>query len=627
MVKRALPIYLTRSVKRALENRRGITVSPDQSPIAPTPSPTPSPDLTPNISAPIRRAKRPPKKYVTPSDIRNYFTGDTLVDWLRLWENNSSTQKKPTSFIDFILDKGEKFESDIVRRLREKHHVVTVSTTPVITDENLENTRKQLESGVPIIHSAPLRNTENNTQGIADLLIRSDIINSLLETNALTKKEQSTSSDLSRRYHYVVVDVKFSTLRFLQDGVHLSNAKKFRSYKAQLHIYNEALGSIQGYTPPYAFLLGRRWEQCSGCYDGSDNPLSRLGRVAPYGKDVYVSEETIKAIAWVRELHSNGHKWQLNPPTRPELYPNMCNDSGRWNTRKQELADELGEISQLWYCGDRERTFALKNGVTSWRDEKCTSEILGLNDGKRARIIDKFLEVNRGIQLVSPEKISTKLYTWRDTTVQNFYVDFETFPSVFFDDFNDKGHELIFMIGVGWEENGEWYYKSYTCDEPTLEEELRICHEFYQHIHEVARKTRSAGQPKLWYWHAERNFWNRVSNRQFDRLHSGSFNAKEILRKWNTLNWCDLCQVFREEPIIIKNSFNFSLKSVGKAMLRNKMIETSMESECNSGQCAMVQSWQAYKDNNPDVLDDVEVYNEYDCKVMWDILRYMRENL
>ena len=45
---------------------------------------------------------------------------------------------------------------------------------------------------------------------------------------------------------------------------------------AQVWVYNEALGRIQGYTPPAAYLLGRSWtlrrSRGTGC-------LERLARV------------------------------------------------------------------------------------------------------------------------------------------------------------------------------------------------------------------------------------------------------------------------------------------------------------------------------------------------------------
>jgi len=44
----------------------------------------------------------------------------------------------------------------------------------------------------------------------------------------------------------------------------------------------------------------------------------------------------------------------------------------------------------------------------------------------------------------------------------------------------------------------------------------------------------------------------------------------------------------------------------------------------------MVKAWQCYnKNKNPDsclIMKDIEKYNTFDCKVLWDILEYLRKN-
>ena len=39
---------------------------------------------------------------------------------------------------------------------------------------------------------------------------------------------------------------------------HILNSQKYSAYKAQCLVYTEAVGLIQGYTAPIAFILGRR---------------------------------------------------------------------------------------------------------------------------------------------------------------------------------------------------------------------------------------------------------------------------------------------------------------------------------------------------------------------------------
>ena len=92
--------------------------------------------------------------------------------------------------------------------------------------------------------------------------------------------------------------------------------------------------------------------------------------------------------------------------------------------------------------------------------------------------------------------------------------------------------------------------------------------------------------------------------------------------------WVDLSDVFRREPIVVKGAFDFRLKSIAKAMRANKMISTNIESDCKSGINAMAKAWECYLNlpdpQNSTIMEDIAKYNEFDCKVLWDILTYIR---
>ena len=65
-------------------------------------------------------------------------------------------------------------------------------------------------------------------------------------------------------------------------------------------------------------------------------------------------------------------------------------------------------------------------------------------------------------------------------------------------------------------------------------------------------------------------------------------------------------------------------------MRQNKMITTTLQAECSNGMIAMIKAWGCYqKYSNPlsaPIMKDIIRYNEYDCKVMCDILAYLRKN-
>ena len=156
------------------------------------------------------------------------------------------------------MEKGNLFEESIVKYINDNIHPV-VKVGDYITPENSEQTLQLMKNGTPIIHSAPVINKHNKTKGIIDLLVRSDYINNITSFNSLSDEETTKrASKINNPYHYVVVDVKFSTLPLRADGIHIQNTDSFTAYKSQLLIYTQAIGRMQGYNAPYAFILGRR---------------------------------------------------------------------------------------------------------------------------------------------------------------------------------------------------------------------------------------------------------------------------------------------------------------------------------------------------------------------------------
>ena len=207
-------------------------------------------------------------------------------------------------------------------------------------------------------------------------------------------------------------------------------------------------------------------------------------------------------------------------------------------------------------------------------------------------------------------------------------MDFETLSDIF-DGFGDlprqKSSDMIFMIGVGLEKDGNWEYHSFICNEPTMEEEYRIMDDYMKFM-------RDLDNPKAHYWHAEKNFWKRAENRQFDlACDANNVDRKDhISDDWTTPEWSDMLHIFKYEPIVIKGCFKFGLKAISKAMRDHGMITTSIDSSCNSGMMAMVNAWKCYQTSNDPVntetMRDIAKYNEFDVKVLWDIMGYLRRN-
>jgi len=575
------------------------------------------------------RSKKPcpdvQKSFVSGTDVRNYMLRDSLVDWLKLMHNKRSTNNP---FVEFIMERGNDFEKDLVSYIHQNKVCIT-SVSNKITKETCAKTIRLMKEGIPVIHSAPFQSDKKHIKGVIDLLVRSDFLSYIVDENPLPQDIISKhAQSLSGQYHYVVVDIKFSTLPLRADGIHLLNSGNYPAYKAQLWIYTQGIGEIQGYTSRYAYILGRRWNYTSkGENFNSLNCLDKLGVIDYEGVDSDYPQRTQDAISWIRDLRKHGKNWVTNPPSRDELYPNMCVDSGEWNVEKKEIADALGDITQLWYCGIKHRQIALSKGIKSWKDKRCNSKTIGLN-GVRAPVVDKIIEINKqSIDKVRPKKIKTNLHEWKKSC-NEIFVDFETFCDVFatFENLPEQPKtDKIFMIGVYFQSSpSTWSYKNFVAKQATYEEEFRIMDEFVQFI-------RQQGNPKLWYWHADQTIWSRSENRQMD-IAVGQKNEEKsdhIVDEWKLNDWHDLCQVFRDEPIVVKDCFRFGLKEIAGAMHKHGLIRAQITSKCHSGIDASVKAWQAYQRPNPEtssIIQDISKYNMFDVSVLQEILLYLRKN-
>ena len=572
-------------------------------------------------------------RMVAATHLHNYMINDGLVDWLRIQtrpdiSRRVSTTNKSNNFTDFIKQKGINFEDKVVEYIKNIGLTIT-SISQYITDEDCQRTITSMKSGIPIIHSAPVKNMYNNTYGIIDLLVRSDYLKHLIDVPPLDENEVKTPAfRLNGEYHYVVVDIKFSTLPLRSDGKHLCNSGHYPAYKAQMWVYTQAIGRIQGYTPSYAFILGRRWAFTKKDITTRNYTcFNRLGKIDYNGVDKSYKEQTKNAIKWVRDVQEYGSRWSVNPPSRPELYPNMCVDSGKWNIEKEKIAENIGEITSIWNVGLKNRKQALMNDIVSWKDDRCTASNIGIG-GVRGNIIDKIMEINRQeTDKLLPRRIENNLYGWK-TKGNEVFVDFETLADIF-STFEQLPHQypsdMIFMIGVGWDRDGDWEYKNFICKKATYEEEYRIMNEFIEFIKE-------RGNPNINYWCAETRFWDNAECRQFDiACQLDNEERKDhISDTWKNMNWRDMCDIFQKEPIVIKDCFKFGLKSIAKAMRKYGMISSSMDSKCSSGMTAMVNASNCYntedEPHNCDIMKDISKYNEYDCKVLWEIIYYLRNN-
>jgi hypothetical protein len=559
------------------------------------------------------------------------------------------------------MEQGNKFEKSLYDLLsaRFNNKMINLQKYTHQWHQHTVKTLEAMKKGIPIIYSGALVDPVNQIYGIPDLLVRSDWICKLVSSADVDDDMDCGSPHLGhKKYHYRAVDIKFTTLPLRADGSHILNSGYMPAYKGQLYIYNKILGEVQGYTPVYAYLLGRKWKYASlGIEYKGNSCLDRLGLVAFCDVDKDIAEMVYQAISWVRDMRKNGHLWNINktPLPRPELYPNMSNRNDQpWHDIKSQIASDIKEITSLWMCGPKQRIYAHKQKIYQWTSKKCNVDTLNLKGDRKRKILSHILEINqepskkakkaKNAPLISPQVLNNNNRNWQKKQALEFFIDFETINDIY-PDFTQlpiaESLTMIFMIGVGYisPQTGEWIYRHFTVNDLTLQEERRICHTFTLFITE-AKKTYQQDRCLLFHWsNAEKVAWDRAFERHgYEKMKLDNKKDKYCTNKMVDVDrdLFDLLAVFHQAPIAIKGCLSYGLKEVAAAMYKHKLISTiwSDDNPCYNGPAAMVMAYRAAQDSQNKNLsfqahpttEHIRQYNEIDCKVLWDIVTYLRNN-
>ena len=582
--------------------------------------------------------------WVAAGATRAWCRGDQLWDWLDRYggEKGFARDDERAAYDErfdlgrFLRSQGERFETAVVADLDRRFGVTRIGgergDPRSIAAAN--ETWSAMERGTRVIAQAVLRDPEARMYGAVDLLVRSDVLADIC-ADAFADGDDPTAPAPALRgaaWHYRVVDVKFTTLDLLKDGS-LSTAGDL-PVLAQVWAYGQALGRAQGYTPPFGYVIGRSWKQ--GQQRG-DRCWDRLGRV-PHdayvkARELTLAEAVAEAASWVRAVRREGSAWNVLPaPTRNELWPNLKADRDHpWHEAKQEIGNELHDLTLLWHVSASQRDRAREHGVTRWDDPRVSAALLGIGGETRGPVFDAILAVNREPgPPVRPARITADGGRWRERRPVEVYVDFETVNDLNDDlsRFPDRGGQsLIFQIGCGRYGGGTWSFAQFTAHELTVAAEGDMVEAWLAHLDGLARAAGLDGSDgvRLFHWSAAETVFMDAQYR--------SARARHPERDWPALDWYDLLSnVVRAEPVVVHGSRNFGLKSVARAMHQHGLVATSWGDGLADGTGAMVGAWTADGvarrtatsiDTVP-LMAEVSRYNEIDCRVMAEVLDHLR---
>lgn len=545
------------------------------------------------------------KTWVSATETRNYILNDGLVDIIK--KRNCPVNE--SKFITFIKDMGHKFESKVVEYLNDMFYEVTKICDSYINKD--EYIIQLMKKGAPILYQVPLHNSEDNTYGIADLIVRSDVLNNIILNKPLTRNEKRKGSAISKNWHYVVIDIKYCTIYLRSDGEHILNTRHFPAYKSQLLIYNRALSKLQGYNSPYAFILGRGWRYQKEKVVYQGNGFERLGKINYDTVDSSYLEKTNKAVNWAKMVKQGSEQNKCNDKD-PNLYPNMKLRDDCYEYKKI-YSEYLNDITQIWQCGIKNREKAFSNNIYGWKDKKCKAELIGVPKSRQL-IVDKIININRSEDdLVLPHKIKSNFMNWKSKHPSEYFIDFETISDIF-DDFSCFPYKkcipnkvMIYMIGVGWIKDDKWFHKTFTIKSLKKKDEINLFFEFLDFLPKQSTLIH----------------WSPAETRLFSDI-KGKYKSIRKKNKGKGLRWLDLCQLFKEEPIVIKDCFSFGLKDISSSLYSHGIISSNWIGENNAMDCSLL-AWNYYNKHKGS-LDSIISYNETDCKVMYEIMTYLRNN-
>jgi hypothetical protein len=574
------------------------------------------------------------RDWISGTSVKNFMQDEPILDWFNIYYEKKKNILKQSSFkIDKnicenpFLQKGLIFERQIYEDLKRKFpndckELYNQNIDGEINEENFNRTKKAIEEGIPIIMQASLMEPNLKLRGVADLIVRTDYLKKIFKNKITLDIDSERLPKKFKKKYYVVIDIKYSHLTLCVKDNLIRNNGRMKAYKSQLLIYNLILGSIQGYTPSRAYIMGKSWnidsknypERGFDCYD-------LLGTINFEKFDKNYINKTKLAIEWIRNLRKNGHKWS---PLNPEIKEMCCNLSNYedepWRELKKQIVEQTKDLTCIWNIGKKVRDIAFDKNIRRYDQPECTVENLNLKPSKTTEIIRQILKVNSIEEKnnILPKKIVTKKYKWYKVYRNEFYIDFETFCDIpdFVNHNSSKNNGIfLFMIGVGFERNGKWIYKCFKCKNKTILEERRIIKKFKKYIDK--NKIDSKKKTRFVHWsYAEKNILDKVLDRH-----------KKLLKMWwDDILWTDLCELFKSEPIVIKGATNFKLKVIARAMYSHKMIKTKYNDDSiKNGMIASLIAHEYYNNNkDSERLNEIISYNEIDCKVLWDILKFLR---
>lgn len=230
-----------------------------------------------------------------------------------------------------------------------------------------------------------------------------------------------------------------------------------------------------------------------------------------------------------------------------------------------------------------------------------------------------------------PARITHVAPDWRTPAPLELYVDFETVSNLA-DDFTSLpgvgGQPLIFQVGCGWHEDGEWRFWQRTADRLDPPSEAGIVDSWVGRVDGLLT-VRGLGPADLRVVH-----WSHAEASSLDTAYNDA-RTRRPAKAWpdipGSTPWSSSCARNRfTRPRCVR----LGLKPIAKAMRAAGLIATTWEDGPADGLGAMVGAWwcdaEAARTGTVmgalPLMADIGRYNEVDCRAMAEVISWLRDN-
>lgn len=507
--------------------------------------------------------------YIDSSSFVNYMLDIPIFDYLEMYNYD----KEPDAFNENIrIQSNLNYNYRVVclkRKCTEMNYAFD-DLTDYKNCESVDLTKQMIKEKVPVIFNGCLRCDKMMLFSHFDVLIHSSIISDLLDV--------SVSQSFEGYYQLLIVynnncDTKKNNV------ILYGKQKVLDSYVSDNSIFDSL------FTQSRAFILSN-----TNIIYTIDLNQQQL---------FYKMNEAYK---WIHDLRENGRSWDLFNPTRYELLPNMKHGStyGYKNIIKSIISknDELTSYNDITL--EKRNDYFMRN--------------IPIEDALRESGKPFLKSV---AELRGTKKIKCDLSKLVVPKKRIFYVDFEYINSFHFKrDFSNTDTNHLYLIGVLYEKNGNWLYRSFV---PKQIDYMNYgpSHEV-QNIRDWIDFMESFGAPYcVMNWStAEQSMLSSLSKQYNFELETD-------------IDWIDLLKLFKTTINFVCDGMKtYSLKDVAKSMYKLGFIKTSWNDNVMNGLEAnilLIPNFIKgdYVLTQCDSLSDIINYNEIDCRVMMELFEFV----